>query len=88
MKLQGYILDRAAAQKRGRALFVQARPSWVISKGTGECQTAEQKLGMVYSGNFRKVGVSVVEEEMDLLLEESVWYDDQQQQVSQRNGDE
>lgn len=36
MKLQGYILDIAAAQRRGQAIFVQARPSWVISKGTGE----------------------------------------------------
>lgn len=36
MKLQGYILDTAAAQRRGQAIFVQARPSWVISKGTGE----------------------------------------------------
>lgn len=77
MKLQRYILDRAAAQKRRWATFVQARPPWVISKGTGECQTAEQKLGMVSSGNFTKVGVSVVEEEMDLVLEGSVWYDNQ-----------
>lgn len=77
MKLQGYILDTAAAQRRGQAIFVQARPSWVISKGTGEWQTAEQKLGMVYLGNFRKVGVYVVEEKTDLLLEELVWYDDQ-----------
>ena len=43
----------------------------VISKGTGECRTAERKCSMAHLSNFRKVGVSIAQEEMDVPLASS-----------------